>query len=123
LNKYPSQLAIPAVPQSPNPELRIVEPLFKSATASSASLNSFDCPRDTVGVKGALLFCFSGGSVASWKYLTANLGLKCAFHGDVADLVYSVRGSELRLVFITQAYDERAEAVAIFRDNCAGFRE
>lgn len=36
---------IPATPQSPKPELRIVDPLLTSATASSADLNSFEPPR------------------------------------------------------------------------------
>ena len=115
-------MVIPAVPQSPNPELRMIEPLFKSATASSAFLKSFDAPRDTVGVRGAFLSCLAGGSVASWKYLTANIGLNCAFHRDVAGLVQSIRGSELRLKFVMQAYDLRAGAVAIFRDNNAIIR-
>jgi hypothetical protein len=80
-------------------------------------LNSFDAPRDIVGVRGAFLSCLSGGSVASWKYLTANLGLNCAFHRVVAGLVQSVRRSELRLEFVRQIYDVRAEAVAIFTDD------
>jgi hypothetical protein len=35
----------------------------------------------------------------------------------VAGLVQSVRGSELRLEFVRQIYDVRAEAVAIFTDD------
>jgi hypothetical protein len=40
---------IPAVPQSPKPALKMVEPDFKSATASSASLKSFDLVRSMTG--------------------------------------------------------------------------
>lgn len=40
---------IPAVPQSPNPALRIVLPLSRSATASSASLKILDLPRTILG--------------------------------------------------------------------------
>ena len=48
-------LNVPATPQSPNPELRIVEPLRTSATASSAvpyTLEYFccDCENRTVVV-------------------------------------------------------------------------
>lgn len=114
-------MAIPAVPQSPNPELRMIEPLFKSATASSAFLKIFDVPCDTIGVKGAFSSCLSAGAVASWKYLAANLGLNCAFHSVVVGLLQSVRGSELRLEFVRQAYDVRAVAVAIFRDTNANY--
>lgn len=37
--------SIPATPQRPKPELRIVDPLLMSATASSADLKSFEPPR------------------------------------------------------------------------------
>jgi hypothetical protein len=97
----------------------MVEPLFKSATASSAFLKIFDAPRDTVGVRGTSLSCHSAGAVASWKPRTANLGLNCACHLDAIGLVQNVRGSELRLELVRQAYDVRAVAVAIFRDNNA----
>jgi hypothetical protein len=44
-------LNIPAVPHNPKPELRIVEPLFRSATASSALLYTFEAPRTITGAK------------------------------------------------------------------------
>ena len=37
-------MRIPATPQRPKPELRIVDPLLISATASSAESNSFEPP-------------------------------------------------------------------------------
>jgi hypothetical protein len=46
------------MPQRPNPELRIVEPLRTSATAASAFLNSFDA-------------CFTGettSDVVNWRH-------------------------------------------------------
>jgi hypothetical protein len=39
---YPLKTNVPATPQRPKPELRIVDPLCTSATAASASLNSFE---------------------------------------------------------------------------------
>jgi hypothetical protein len=40
---------LPATPHNPNPALRIIDPLFRSATASSASVNNLDTPRSTFG--------------------------------------------------------------------------
>lgn len=50
---------IPATPQRPNPELRIVDPLLISATTSSAFLNSFEAPRSIFGANR----CGSGATV------------------------------------------------------------
>lgn len=57
----------PATPQRPNPELRIVEPLLISATAASASLNSFDPPRSIFGASDCV--CDFLGAVV--KYVLA----------------------------------------------------
>ena len=46
---WPKKECSPAVPQRPNPALRMVDPLLISATASSASLKSFDAPRSILG--------------------------------------------------------------------------
>jgi hypothetical protein len=42
---------IPAVPQRPNPALKIVDPLLISATASSALAYTFDLERSIVGAR------------------------------------------------------------------------
>src|SRR4051812_37810729 len=42
-------MIVSAVPQRPKPALKIVEPDFKSATASSASWNTFDRCRSITG--------------------------------------------------------------------------
>jgi hypothetical protein len=42
---------VPATPQRPNPELRIVDPLLISATAASASLYNFEPLRSTLGAR------------------------------------------------------------------------
>lgn len=65
-------LYIPATPQRPNPELKITDPLFRSATASSASLNSFDAPRSIVGASrcrslGTVEYGFAQAVVPGWN--------------------------------------------------------
>lgn len=44
-----TQVSLPATPHSPKPELSIVEPLLRSATASSALLNNFEAWRSIFG--------------------------------------------------------------------------
>jgi hypothetical protein len=58
----------PAVPHSPNPALKITEPLFKSATASSAFLNNFDVLR--VDLDGALASGLASleNAVPDWNF-------------------------------------------------------
>ena len=61
---------LPAVPQSPNPALNITAPLFRSLTAASASLNTFDCPLMIFGAgsRFALVFaCCSRRIDVVWK--------------------------------------------------------
>lgn len=49
---WPRELdLIPATPQRPKPELRIVDPLLISVTAASASLNTLEPPRSILGAR------------------------------------------------------------------------
>lgn len=75
----------PATPHSPNPELRIKEPLWRSATAESAVLKTLeallsifgalDCPDDTVEYVALMLVllalnsgcCLALGTVAAMR--------------------------------------------------------
>ena len=53
------ELNEPAVPQSPKPALNITDPLFRSLTAASASLNSFDCPLMIFGAGSRFALVFA----------------------------------------------------------------
>lgn len=62
---WPKRECSPAVPQRPNPALRMVDPLLISATASSASLKSFDAPRSILG--GRVVLCVFCGWIEVMK--------------------------------------------------------
>jgi hypothetical protein len=59
---------IPATPQRPKPELRIVDPLLISVTAASASLNTLEPPRSIFGASD------SRGAVVEYLLLRVVLG-------------------------------------------------
>jgi len=53
LGKVDKTNGLPATPHNPKPELKSVEPLLMSATASSADLNTFECCRGCDGARSA----------------------------------------------------------------------
>lgn len=85
---------VPATPQRPNPELRIVDPLLISATAASASLNSFDPPRSILGARDC------NGAVV--EYLV---------------LVLVLNGFKGRTLARTPTKSRGRQAVSALRDN------
>jgi len=100
----------PAVPQSPNPELNIVDPDFRSATAESASLYSFEAPRTTFGAGSRFAFVFACCSYpigVVWSFLAKG---SRALAGPRE---YNVLGSPLRLDVAKQREDIRRVAIGI----------
>jgi hypothetical protein len=89
INSLGIELNAPAVPHNPNPALKIVDPLLISATASSASLKSFDAPLTTAGAGSRFDFVFASclyrvdvvenDLAAVPVYLTARGGSRGAF--------------------------------------------
>jgi hypothetical protein len=96
------------VPQSPNPALKTVEPLFRSATASSAFLYTFEAPFTTTWGAGsrfaATFACWSRLMDVVWSWRARGVNRRGAKRAGVAK-------KTLRLEFARQRVGTRLVAI------------